>query len=77
MGKADKVEGLPGDLIIWGRNKHIGIYLGDGLAISTLTNPHGVSIHPIRGYVPIKVTKWLHVDLQRTPAEEPPPPPPA
>lgn len=64
-GLADKVEGQPGDLIVWGNNKHIGIYLGDGMAVSTLTNPHGVSVHPVRGYVPIRLKAFLHVELER------------
>ncbi len=65
LGKADKVEGEPGDLIVWGRNKHIGIYLGDGMAVSALVNPHGVSVHPIRGYLGMKIKAFLHVDLER------------
>lgn len=64
-GKADRVEGLPGDLIVWGYNQHIGIYLGNGLAVSTLINPMGVSVHPIRGYLGLRLKAFLHVDLQR------------
>ena len=65
QGMADKVEGRPGDLIVWGKNKHIGLYLGDGMAVSALVNPHGVSIHPIRGYLGMKIKAFLHVQLER------------
>ena len=37
--------GRPGDVVIWGGGSHAGIYLGNGLAISTLTN--GVRIHRV------------------------------
>jgi cell wall-associated NlpC family hydrolase len=65
LGRADKNVGLPGDLIVWGNNKHIGIYLGDGMAISTLINPYGVKIHPVTGYIGMKVKAYLHVELTR------------
>jgi peptidoglycan DL-endopeptidase CwlO len=65
QGKADKTVGKPGDLIVWGANKHIGIYLGGGMAISTLVNPHGVSIHPVTGYLGMPVKAYLHVRLTR------------
>lgn len=65
LGRADKVEGKPGDLIVWGSNKHIGIYLGDGMAVSALVNPYGVSVHPIRGYLGMKLKAFLHVQLER------------
>lgn len=65
LGLADKLNPQPGDIIIWGKNKHAGIYIGDGMAVSALINPHGVSIHPVKGYVPIKVKAYLHVSLER------------
>ncbi|MEO6349689.1 MAG: NlpC/P60 family protein [Candidatus Limnocylindrales bacterium] len=65
IGKADRNVGQPGDLIIWGKNTHMGIYLGDGMAISTLINPYGVKIHPVLGYIGMKVKAYLHVDLTR------------
>jgi cell wall-associated NlpC family hydrolase len=61
----DKTKARPGDLIIWGRNQHIGMYLGEGMAISALLNPHGVSIHKVSGYVPIKVKAYLRVNIER------------
>lgn len=53
----------PGDLIIWGKFKHIGIYLGEGKAISALIQPWGVKIHPVTGYIPMKVKAYLHTRL--------------
>jgi cell wall-associated NlpC family hydrolase len=64
-GRADRVNRQPGDLIIWGRNKHIGIYIGDGKAVSALINPYGVKVHPVTGYLGMKVKAYLHVKLDR------------
>src|SRR5688500_3959170 len=44
VDKADR-----GDLVIWDKGDHIGIYLGDGKAISALINPWGVTIHSLGG----------------------------
>lgn len=63
--RADKVNRKPGDLIVWGRNKHIGIYIGDGKAVSALINPYGVRVHPVTGYLGMKVKAYLHVNLDR------------
>jgi cell wall-associated NlpC family hydrolase len=64
-GRASRENPLPGDLIIWGKNKHMGIYLGDGLAISALINPYGVKVHKVTGYIGMKVKTYLHVHLER------------
>jgi cell wall-associated NlpC family hydrolase len=64
-GLADKMNPRPGDLVVWGKNKHIGIYLGDGKAISALLNPYGVKVHAVKGYVPIRLKAYLHVNLER------------
>ena len=65
-----------GDLIVWGRNTHIGIYLGPDQAISALVQPYGVSVHPIRkSWIGMGVKGYLRVSMQRT-AEEPLSPPP-
>ena len=61
----DQSKAVPGDLIIWGANKHIGIYLGDGMAISALVNPYGVKIHPVKGYIGMKVKAYLRTKLAR------------
>ena len=63
--RADKVNRQPGDLIVWGRNKHIGIYIGGGMAVSALINPYGVKVHPVTGYLGMKVKAYLHVKLDR------------
>ena len=64
-GMADMNAPRVGDLIVWGKFQHVGIFLGDGMAISTLTTKSGVSIHPVKGYLGIKVRAYLHVDLER------------
>lgn len=64
-GKADRENPQPGDLVVWGKFQHVGIYLGDGMAISTLTTKSGVKIHPVKGYLYIKFRTYLHVDLER------------
>lgn len=51
-----------GDLIVWGDNKHIGIYMGDGKAISTLVS--GVKRHGVFGLT-IGFKAYLHVNLER------------
>jgi cell wall-associated NlpC family hydrolase len=61
----DMTKANPGDLIVWGRNEHIGMYLGDGMAISALINPYGVSIHKVVGYIHMRVKGFLHTDIQR------------
>ncbi len=38
--------GHPGDVVVWGNGAHVGIYLGKGRAISTLTS--GVRVHGLR-----------------------------
>jgi len=62
---ASKSDAQPGDLIVWGRDKHIGIYLGDGMAISALINPYGVKVHRVTGYIGMTVKAYLHVHLER------------
>jgi cell wall-associated NlpC family hydrolase len=57
---ASKSGGRPGDLVIWGGGTHVGIYLGNGKAISTLTR--GVRIHGVRA-VRARFTAYLHTGL--------------
>ena len=61
-GRASRSNGRRGDLIIWGRSKHIGIYLGNGRAISTTTR--GVRIHGLHT-VNIPFSTFLHVRMER------------
>jgi hypothetical protein len=41
------------------------VYIGDGMDISALTTRHGVSIHPVRGYLGVSFKAYLHVDITR------------
>ena len=58
-------DAQPGDVLIWGRNQHTGIYIGNGYAISALINPWGVTKHPVNGWIHMKLTAVLHVDITR------------
>ena len=44
-GKTSRTNATPGDLVVWGSGTHIGIYLGGGMAVSTLTS--GVTVHGV------------------------------
>jgi cell wall-associated NlpC family hydrolase len=57
----DESEARRGDLIIWDKGEHIGIYLGDGKAISALVDPWGVSIHHLHT-IHLPLTYFLHVN---------------
>ena len=59
-GLASTTGGRPGDLVVWGGGSHIGIYLGGGMAISTLTS--GVRIHGIYR-VTARFTAFLHTGM--------------
>ena len=59
-GLADRKNPKPGDLVIWGRGTHVGIYIGNGKAISTLTS--GVKVHKVRA-VRAKFTAYLHTGM--------------
>jgi cell wall-associated NlpC family hydrolase len=47
-----------GDLVVWGRAKHVGIYLGRGRAISALVS--GVRVHRVNQLTD-PFTTYLHV----------------
>ena len=59
-GLASRSGGKLGDLVIWGGGSHVGIYIGDGKAISTLTS--GVRIHDIHA-VTASFTAFLHTGM--------------
>lgn len=59
-GLASKYNPRKGDLVVWGRGGHIGIYIGDGKAISALTS--GVSRHGVRA-INLGFTAYLHTRL--------------
>lgn len=64
-GRVSRTNPRPGDLVVWGANEHLGIYIGDGLAISTLTTRRGISIHPVKGYLNVPLKAYLHTVLTR------------
>lgn len=59
-GLASRTNPKPGDLVVWGGGSHIGIYIGGGKAISTLTN--GVHIHGVFA-VTARFTAFLHTGM--------------
>ncbi len=61
-GLASKKNPRVGDLIIWGSGTHIGIYVGNGEAVSALTS--GVKRHGVFR-VTTPFTAYLHVSLTR------------
>jgi cell wall-associated NlpC family hydrolase len=65
LGLASRSGGKPGDLIIWGGGTHVGIYLGNGMAISTLVG--GVRIHGVWALT-TPFTAFLHTGIASLPA---------
>jgi cell wall-associated NlpC family hydrolase len=59
-GRTSRTRATPGDLVIWGSGRHVGIYLGGGMAISTLTS--GVRIHAINA-VTAPFTAYLRTGI--------------
>ena len=64
-GRASRTNPKVGDLVVWGHGSHIGIYIGNGKAISTLTN--GVHIHGVHA-VTARFTAYLHTGMSIKPA---------
>jgi cell wall-associated NlpC family hydrolase len=64
-GLASRTNPKLGDLVVWGYGSHIGIYIGHGKAISTLTS--GVRIHRVRA-VTARFTAYLHTGMSTKPA---------
>lgn len=64
-GLKSKTDPKVGDLVVWGTNQHIGIYIGEGMAISTLATRRGVAIHPVKGYLNVPFKTYLHTVLTR------------
>ncbi len=65
-GQANMKAPKVGDLVVWGRNRHVGIYVGNGKAVSALYNPYGVTEHKLTFITNMHVTAYLHVKLQRS-----------
>ena len=63
-GKTSRTRGTPGDLVVWGNGSHIGIYLGNGMAVSTLTS--GVRVHGVRA-VTARFTAFLRTGIYQLP----------
>jgi cell wall-associated NlpC family hydrolase len=63
-GKASRSNPRIGDLVIWGYGTHVGIYIGNGKAISTLTS--GVRVHGIHA-VRARFTAYLHTGMSVKP----------
>jgi hypothetical protein len=61
-GLASRSNPQPGDLVIWGGGTHVGIYIGGGRAISTLTN--GVRVHGVNA-VRARFTAYLHTGMSK------------
>ena len=59
-GLASRTNPKPGDLVIWGSGSHAGIYIGNGMAISTLTS--GVRVHAVTA-VTASFTAYLHTGV--------------
>lgn len=59
-GLASRKNPEVGDLIVWGRGSHVGVYIGNGYAISALIQ--GVRVHRVRAmFTPF--TAYLHTHL--------------
>ncbi|HEY0443611.1 MAG TPA: NlpC/P60 family protein [Candidatus Limnocylindrales bacterium] len=67
-GLASTTNPKPGDLVVWGGGSHIGIYIGNGYAISTLTS--GVRIHKVHA-VTAPFTTYLHTGMSGLVAAKP------
>jgi cell wall-associated NlpC family hydrolase len=63
-GLASRSNPRVGDLVIWGRGSHVGIYIGHGKAISTLTR--GVRVHGVFA-VTASFTAYLHTGMWKKP----------
>jgi cell wall-associated NlpC family hydrolase len=59
-GKASRTNPKIGDLVVWGYGSHIGIYIGNGKAISTLRS--GVRVHGVYA-VTARFTAYLHTGM--------------
>jgi cell wall-associated NlpC family hydrolase len=67
----DASQAERGDLVVYDRGSHIGIYLGGDQVISALVNPWGVTVHSLHG-VHLSVTYFLHVNWGGGDASNPP-----
>jgi cell wall-associated NlpC family hydrolase len=66
-GLTSRTEGRRGDLVVFGKGAHIGIYLGKGRVISAVIPT--VRVHGINALSQNKFTAFLHVPWGTTPVE--------
>jgi hypothetical protein len=59
-GKTSTSNGQPGDIVVYSRGGHVGIYLGHGKVVSALLS--GVKVHPLKG-LDIRFTTFIHLGL--------------
>ncbi len=59
-GLASRRNPQVGDLVVWGRGSHVGVYIGSGYAISALIQ--GVRVHRVRAML-TPFTAYLHTHL--------------
>jgi hypothetical protein len=59
-GMTSRSNPKPGDIVIWGGGSHVGLYIGNGKAISTLTS--GVRIHGVHA-VRARFTAYVHTGM--------------
>jgi len=62
LGRASRTGGQPGDIVVWGGGTHVGIYLGNGYAVSALTR--GVRVHRLNALT-APFTAFLHTRMNR------------
>jgi len=61
-GLTSTTRAAPGDLVIWGSGSHVGIYIGNGYAVSALTR--GVRVHRV-GALTAPFTAYLRTGMNR------------
>jgi hypothetical protein len=61
-GKTGRTHGRAGDIVVYNRGGHVGIYLGHGKVISALLS--GVKVHPLQG-INIRFTTFIHLGLSQ------------
>ncbi len=69
-GKTSTTTATPGDLVVYGNGSHIGIYLGGGLAISTLRG--GVRVHGVKSLT-VPFTAYLRTGIYQLKKTSPAP----
>jgi cell wall-associated NlpC family hydrolase len=59
-GKASRSNPRVGDIVVWGAGSHVGIYVGNGRAISAIRS--GVRVHGVYA-VTARFTAYLHTGM--------------